>query len=698
MAEERQGIQASLALSILSHVLHQTRPGESAPAATSAAPPPSSQPTSSSVMNIHAAPGVSVEETVHTLDALVAAVAHSSSATSVKTSALTALLLATTEPAAALACVEHSGVRAILQGAACGSSDGMLRTHASVVLSKLRERIGKSIEKRMEDDCANFLLSRLHKSVEEGAEAVRALCVVLQASIEMGETLLNADGVVETVLKLAEAPVDDVRVAVAEAMALAASDKKRCAVLLNVGFATLKALYKSEVPRCKVRAMAGLCRIGAVTAGDASKKTLQGDSMANLSKVARRFVRESKDDPDLKRWAVESVAFVSMDPEVKEALAGDTEALRALFSMAEDDDQSIRFGVTSTIANVVNAHERKKMDAEMEKLRKFAKEHVPEDHPLDLPEPTNARIDKMLAAGVVAAVSKLGKSDSAANAELCARILLALVQEQNRRGRVVQEGGMKTLCRLAGMATEAGRFVSAQAMAKIAITTNPKLFSGQRASDLVKPLIQLLGVNATDLQQFEGLMALTNLAGENDELRHGIVLHEGFHAIETLMFDEHPMIQRAAFECMCNMLMSEEVADYYADPSGRAHERLKLWFLFPGEEDDDLARAAGGGLAILVNHPKHAKHVCEQIVKHAEGVKILKEMCLRKDEGIQMRGVFVVAALIASGRELAEAFVNSEDSVELLTALSGAGKADVAQRAKGALAKLVEYGLIKETH
>lgn len=40
-------------------------------------------------------------------------------------------------------------------------------------------------------------------------------------------------------------------------------------------------------------------------------------------------------------------------------------------------------------------------------------------------------------------------------------------------------------------------------------------------------------------------MALTNLAGFSEAMRTQITRQKGFHAIETMMFDEHPRIQQA---------------------------------------------------------------------------------------------------------------------------------------------------------
>ena len=43
-------------------------------------------------------------------------------------------------------------------------------------------------------------------------------------------------------------------------------------------------------------------------------------------------------------------------------------------------------------------------------------------------------------------------------------------------------------------------------------------------------------------------------------LRRHIVKERGVVQIESLMFDEHEMIKRAATECMCNMILCEEVS------------------------------------------------------------------------------------------------------------------------------------------
>ena len=43
------------------------------------------------------------------------------------------------------------------------------------------------------------------------------------------------------------------------------------------------------------------------------------------------------------------------------------------------------------------------------------------------------------------------------------------------------------------------------------------------------------------------------------DCRRHIVKEQGFSLIESLMFDEHDLVKRAATECMCNMVLCEEV-------------------------------------------------------------------------------------------------------------------------------------------
>ncbi len=125
--------------------------------------------------------------------------------------------------------------------------------------------------------------------------------------------------------------------------------------------------------------------------------------------------------------------------------------------------------------------------------------------------------------------------------------------------------------------TPAGKIKAAQALAKIAITTNPEnAFPGQRVSfqfersilfvffflqmlEVVRPILKLLKDENTALENFEALMALTNLAGSGENVRKRILKEGGFANIEHYMYEQHQMLRRASTECMCNLVVQEEV-------------------------------------------------------------------------------------------------------------------------------------------
>lgn len=116
-------------------------------------------------------------------------------------------------------------------------------------------------------------------------------------------------------------------------------------------------------------------------------------------------------------------------------------------------------------------------------------------------------------------------------------------------------------------------------------------FPGERIYEVVRPLVSLLHLNCSGLQNFEALMALTNLAGISERLRQKILKEKAVPMIEGYMFEEHEMIRRAATECMCNLAMSKEVQDLF---EAQGNDRLKLLVLYSGEDDELLQRAAAG--------------------------------------------------------------------------------------------------------
>jgi len=133
-------------------------------------------------------------------------------------------------------------------------------------------------------------------------------------------------------------------------------------------------------------------------------------------------------------------------------------------------------------------------------------------------------------------------------------------------------------------------------IAKMLITTNPSLLTSAQRLGSIKPLIDLIRDHkASDLQHFEALLAITNIASSGDDAKNRIVSERGIPCFHFAMFDSHEMVQRSATEAMCNMFPHKAMMDHLANG-----ENLGLWFAFASdvEKNYECARAASGCLAM----------------------------------------------------------------------------------------------------
>jgi len=141
------------------------------------------------------------------------------------------------------------------------------------------------------------------------------------------------------------------------------------------------------------------------------------------------------------------------------------------------------YAIVTIFVNLVNAYEKQEVVPEMVELAKFAKHHIPEEHELDDPDFINKRIEVLAKEGVTTALVALARTDSFNCRELIGRVFNAICSQQEHRGMVSQQGGVKALLGLAVEGTDKGKRHAAQALARIGITINPEVaFAGQRVS------------------------------------------------------------------------------------------------------------------------------------------------------------------------------------------------------------------------
>ncbi|XP_029430730.1 protein unc-45 homolog A isoform X2 [Rhinatrema bivittatum] len=572
------------------------------------------------------------------------------------------------------------------------------RMSASVLLSKLYDDLSCDAEREnFHKLCEDYVQSWFEGHGLVGKlRAIQTVSCLLQGPSEAGNRTLELSGIMESMLALCASELTVDQLVAVEALIHAAGKSKRALFIISNGVTLLKDIYKkSESDAVRIRALVGLCKLGSAGGTDFSMKQFAEGSTLKLAKQCRKWLCNEVIEPGTRRWAVEGLAYLTFDADVKEEFVADTAAMQIMFQLAKSEDKTVLFAVASTLVNCTNSYDRAELDPQMLKLAKYANQHIPEEHPKDKRDFVVKRIQKLLAAGVVSALACMVKNETPALTDSCreliSRVFLALVEQTEDRGSVVAQGGGKALIPLALEGTDVGKTKAAQALAKITITSNPEIaFPGERIYEVMRPLINLLHLDRTGLQNFEALMALTNLAGISERLRQKIIKEKAVPMIESYMFEEHEMIRLAATECMCNMALSKEVQQLFL---AEGNDRLKLMVLYSGEDDEKLRCAASGALAMLTSL---LPELCIKITRvTTHWLEILQALLLSQIVELQYRGAVIIMNMLAADQQVAAKLMESE-VLEILCVLAKDEKNQpVAQAVKECLAKATEYGLIK---
>merc|ERR1712200_233997 len=434
-----------------------------------------------------------------------------------------------------------------------------------------------------------------------------------------------------------------------EALIAATAKKKDANAIISQGMDILKLLYKSKNDHIKVRALVGMCKLG---------------SSEKLAEACRRFLVNPGKDRDLRKWAAEGLAFLTLDGDVKEKLVEDEPAIKALIDLGRTGGQDVMYGVITCLVNLTNSYDKQEVSEEMIQLAKFAKHHIPQEHDMDDADFVDKRIWTLCQYGATSALVALSKTESKNMKELIARVVNTFCQHSELRGMVVQQGGSKALVPIALEGTDKGKRAAAQALARIGITQDPTIaFPGQRSCDVVRPISKLLAEEASSIENFEALMALGNLALVSESVRSRI-LKDGntIQAIENYMFEEHEMIRRAAVQCWTNLCVSDiQVKRCEGD-----NDKVKYCVLLCGDDiDPHVVKAASGALAMLTSA---SNKVCNKVFESKQWNDCLLNLLANTDDEIVLRGAVIVQHMVAVSKDVAEKILETQ-MMEVLQAL-----------------------------
>nr|VZH93415.1 unnamed protein product [Spirometra erinaceieuropaei] len=608
------------------------------------------------------------------------------------------------------------------------SRGGILKTSANTrltvacLLSRLYEDLVSDAQRQsFSQQCAQFVLELLtDKLIESKVEAAAVIGTLFSGPFEVGSMVLSTEGILEGLLLLTQAENIAYQTVALDTIILATNKKDKCVAIIDQAVPILRNLYKSGHDAIKVRALVGLCKLGALGGADASAQSLAEGSTAVLTKACRRLLLKKPttaavaaakdqdaetakdggsvdfarvgplDEANSIRWAIDGLAFLSLNAEVKEVIVHDELLVSAIFKVAEMGLLDAAFPLASLLANLTNSFEEKEITPEMLELAKYAKQHVPQKHELDAPNVVTARRQLLLDLGLPSCLynltTKLATGTAAAQPgirALISRVYLSAAECVEKRGLLVSAGAGKALLNLAlDNNTEEGKLAAAQALAKLTITSDPRItFAGQRSLEVIRPILQLLRIDCTALQNYEGLLALTNLASLDEAHRSRILSEKGLAAVEHYMFEEHEQLRCAATECFANLALHHATVvgcggtlplEEYASMgknivTASGSERVKLLMLFClNSEDVFLLRAASGALATMSYDPG----IIKKITEVSNWFEILQAIAAHPAPAIQHRGAHLLSNMIEHGeRSLAEHLARSS-MLEVLMALS----------------------------
>ena len=357
------------------------------------------------------------------------------------------------------------------------------RTVAAVCLSRVWENMYyDGAREKYNEQVDEFIKDKLlDPELEAKVRCVVAITSLLQCAMDVGAAIIGRDGILQMILAMAT--VDDLlqQKVACECIVAAILKADKAKAVMSLGVEILKKLYQSPDDGIRIRALVGLCKLGSSGGSDASIRPFADGATTKMAEACRRFLIKPGKDKDIRRWAADGLAYLTLDAEVKEKLSEDRPAIQALVNLAKTGDQSCLYGVVTTFVNLCNAYDKQELVPEMVELAKFAKHHIPEEHELDDVDFVNKRLIILVEEGITSALVALSKTESNNSKELIARVLNAICSMPELRGKVVQYGAAKALLPLCFNCTEKGKRQAAQALSRLGISINPEVaFPGQR--------------------------------------------------------------------------------------------------------------------------------------------------------------------------------------------------------------------------
>jgi hypothetical protein len=312
--------------------------------------------------------------------------------------------------------------------------------------------------------------------------------------------------------------------------------------------------------------------------------------------------------PDSKHTALELLVRVADTPNAGESLTA--YGLASIFQLMAVTVMTLRKESFEGKEFTMDQYDEMQKMGKTEEEKDLEKDNGDND---DTPENCAERIRRMASANVPRALCQLLEGATEPTLEQAVSALSRMAVESTVRGAMIQQGVLTGLIKVDKVEKNPSDTrkkiirVGRHCMAKMLVSMNPGLLTSAQRMGAIKPLIQLVrDIHAKDLQQFEGLLALTNLAAAGDDTKNKIIAEKGISSLNFCMFSDHDMVKTAATEAMCNLVPHEAMLVHL-----RQHDTLRMWLALASDYDEnyECARAAAGGLAMATQDQQIASEL-----------------------------------------------------------------------------------------
>ncbi|KAK0465528.1 P-loop containing nucleoside triphosphate hydrolase protein [Desarmillaria tabescens] len=560
-----------------------------------------------------------------------------------------------------------------------------------------------------------LMLPHLEETTEKDLLiGISFLTALFQVDWQSASSIFQRDDVLELIMDSVDLnPSTELSLHVAHLLSQACGYKP-CRTILPPQTTKWLEFMSSPSQNAPVRAAATIALIKLSRGSISDKADVVGGNDTHIHKkddelaVAMKNLVIYGDDHSSIADAVEGLAYLSVDPVVKEMLSQDSDFLKALFASvphrkpihSAETQSSLVYGVILVISSLCAYRPHlTEEQSQMEKLRRMGKANSESngDSPLNDDGKVEERIRKLMANGVLEVFpAALAASDSQGIRLGIGKALLSIVTEKENRGQVLRAGGAKVLLKIikfsVSRATSTSQTValdpayleSIQALSKLSITASPVQVFGPNDGaiyDIIRPFSLALQHSSTLLlQKFEVLMALTNLSSHSAEVASRMADSDGLlNRVELLLLEDHVLIRRASMELICNLIAgSEKVFERYGgSASGSSGVKTKVQILLALSDVEDIPTrlAASGALATVTTESGACQALLDLQRERHRAVPILAQLIdpstdpeavdAESHPGLLHRGVICARNILA----------NVDDSTVINEILQDAGTA-----------------------